>query len=341
MVERVRNGEKPVWHRRTGVALAAVLLLVGVGAGAQGDRARIPAAQRSSWGRVVGWVLDARSRAPIANARVSVEIEGAFPESGSATDATDRRGRYQARAPLGKISSQFDWGRLLTMHPVSLLFSPRSLTKQTRILDLAHANVRVEAEGYRPFVGRVRASVMDPSGFSITLEDVWLARGKARPSRSPRNVCVLSRSKELKIEPAIAAPGEKVRISLATHLPLDRGHKYRAFVASTAIRLVENQLELKRERPGEGDEANRVVFSREVVRPFDRRTTRSASASSWSATVPWCCATGKRERCCRSPATRPSAPRRTAWRKASCRRGWVKRPPRSTGMRKPWRCSRT
>jgi hypothetical protein len=144
-------------------------------AGREGEKERPSTLERSSWGKVIGWVMDANTRQPVPGARISVEIEGAFPETGKSTDVTDARGQFEARAPLGKISSKFDWGRLLTMHPISLLLSPKSVTKQTRMLDVTQVNARVEAGGYKPFVGRVRATLLDPDRFSVTLDDVWLA----------------------------------------------------------------------------------------------------------------------------------------------------------------------
>ncbi|MFN3652048.1 MAG: tetratricopeptide repeat protein [Armatimonadota bacterium] len=231
----------------------------------------VPVLKRPDWGRVIGWVLDAETRRPIPEARIAVEIDGAFPETGKSTDRTDRTGRFEARAPLGKISTKFDWGRLLTMHPISLLLSPRSVTKQTRIVEVAQVNVRVEATGYQPFVGRVRATRTDPERFSITLDDVWLAREGGRGvSFSPTNRR-LEVVEGLAVEPAIAAPGEKVRITLTTQLPVDRGYKYRAYATSTAIRVVDEELELKREK-GPKDET-RVVFSREVTLPKTSQDT--------------------------------------------------------------------
>src|SRR5438105_2648703 len=61
--------------------------------------------KRPSWGKVVGWVVDASARKPIRQAAVSLEIEGAFPASGKSTGQTDAAGRFAARAPLGRISS--------------------------------------------------------------------------------------------------------------------------------------------------------------------------------------------------------------------------------------------
>lgn len=231
--------------------------------------------KRPSWGKVSGWVLDAASRKPVAGARISVELDGAFPEEGKATDETDASGRYDARAPLGKISSKLDWGRVLTMSPFSLLLSPSSVTKKTKILDVAQVNVRVQASGYKPFVGRVRAMSQDPGKFAIMLDDVWLA-----PEQSPLASFTPERLRYeviegLTLEPAIAAPGDKVKISLATQLPVERGYKYRAYLTSTAIRVVENQQELKREKDEKDSSDRRVVFSRTVTLPknsIDRST---------------------------------------------------------------------
>ena len=230
--------------------------------------------QRPTWGKVIGWVLDAGTRVPIAGAHASVEVDGTFPESGRSTCETDAHGRFVARAPLGKISSRFDWGRLLTMYPVSLLLSPRSVTKQTKIIDVTQVNVRVEAAGYQPFVGRVRATLVNPREFSVTLDDVWLAPGKsALVSFTPEQVRQ-EVIESLTAEPAVASPGQKVKVTLAARLPMDRGFRYRACPPSTAIRIVPDQLELKREKPEKAaalpptdTREERVVFSREVTLP--------------------------------------------------------------------------
>jgi tetratricopeptide (TPR) repeat protein len=242
----------------------ALVCLIAVPAQA-GEKDRPDEIRRPSWGKVMGWVLDAATRKPIPGAKVRVEVDGAFPESGKTTDETDAGGQFTAKAPLGQISRKLDWGRLLTMHPVSLVLSPTSAMKKTKILDVTQVNVRVEASGYQPFVGRVRATLVDPADFSITLDDIWLARtGASLVSFTPDNVR-LEVIEGLKVEPAIAAPGQKVKISLSTRLPMDRGYKYRAYATSTAIRLVPDEKELKREK-GE-TEPNRVVFSTEVKLP--------------------------------------------------------------------------
>ena len=254
------------------LALAVTLALGGPSAGYSAEKQpdkkseEAPAVlKRPDWGKVSGWVLDCMTRKPISGARVAVEIGGAFPESGKSTDATDEYGKYTVRAPLGSISSKFDWGRLLTMHPLSLVLDPRAVTKQTKMLDVTQVNVRVEAEGHRPFVGRVRATLADARSFSVTLDDVWLApeRGGGA-SFSPERVR-LEVIESLKVEPYVASPGEKVTISLTTRLPVERGLKYKAQINSTGIRLVDDELELKAEK--NKDDTDRVVFTREVKLP--------------------------------------------------------------------------
>jgi len=254
----------------------ALLIAAPAGAAKKEEKPAPPrpeTVKHPSWGKVSGWVLDASTRKPVAAARVSIEVDGAFPETGKSTDRTDAAGRFDAKAPLGKISSKFDWGRALTMHPISLLISPKSVTKQTRIVDVSQVNARVEADGYRPFVGRVRARLLDASRFAILLDDVWLApEGGSLVSFSPERIR-METIESLAVEPAIAEPGQKVKVTLVTHLPVDRGHKYLAFVTSTRSRLVKDQEELKAEKAPKGQ--TRVVWSKEITlsrTPLDRST---------------------------------------------------------------------
>lgn len=225
--------------------------------------------KRSAWGKVTGWVLDAQTRRPVPGARVAVEIDGAFPESGKSTDLTEADGRFTARAPLGKRSSRFDWGRLLTMSPVSLILSPTSVTKQTRIIDVLQMNVRVEAPGYKPFLGRVRSGVADAGEFELTLDDIWLApEGSQLVSFTPERMRVEAVD-SLKVEPPVVAPGEKVRITLTALLPVARGYKYRAYAVPVDKSILKSQPELKREEPAAaaGYDLSPVAFSREVTIP--------------------------------------------------------------------------
>ncbi|MBI3911158.1 MAG: tetratricopeptide repeat protein [Armatimonadetes bacterium] len=224
-----------------------------------------PGLPRRSWGRVIGWVLDAETRRPLADAVVHVEVEGRFPTEGRAVASSDARGRYQARAPLGRISSRLDWGRVLTTHPFSLIFGPKSLTKQTRALNITQLNLEVTRPGYKPFRGPAPVWQSDAGAFSVTLHDVWLApEASALVSFVPDNIQQES-IEDLRVEPPVARPGEKVRVVLVARLPMERGFRYRAFLTSDKPQLVESSLPLEQQKSA--NPTDPVVFTREVRLP--------------------------------------------------------------------------
>lgn len=223
-----------------------------------------PTIKRPSWGRVVGWVVDASTRKAIPQAAVSLELRGEFPSSGKGTARTDQSGRFVSQAPLGRISSNVDWGRVLTMHPFSLLFSPRAMMRETRIVDVDRMNVRVTAPGYKPFFGSVNAADIHPDGYSLRLEDVWLApAGGKLTSFSPDNLQHESID-SLTASPTICAPGDTVTVTLVAQLPLDRKFHYRAFLKSNNPRLIATDQPLKEQKPAS---PSQVVFSRAIKVP--------------------------------------------------------------------------
>lgn len=218
---------------------------------------------RPDWGKVTGWVVDAASRKPIPDAEISVEVKGEFPEAGRGTAHTDPGGRYVAHAPLGRISASVDMMRLLTMHPFSLLFSPKAMMKETRIVDADRLNLRVTCPGYRPFLGSVRASEENAETYSIRMEDVWLAPlASSLASFSPDNY-QHERIESFSVTPAVCGPGETVTVTLVARLPVDRKEKYTAFLTSNNPRLIGNDQSLKMQ-PMSEDYPDRVVFSRAV-----------------------------------------------------------------------------
>src|SRR3569833_901503 len=124
--------------RRVAPLLSAALVMATPVAGVTDDRKASPtppAIERPNWGKATGWVLDAATRKPILGARVVVEVDGAFPTGGKSADLSDKTGRFDVKAPLGRIFTKVDWGRILSMSPLSMILSPRSVTKQTRLLD--------------------------------------------------------------------------------------------------------------------------------------------------------------------------------------------------------------
>src|SRR5262249_40659608 len=107
----------------------------------------------TSTGTVRGFVIDAETRRPITGARVSVEQDGGFAASGPTVGQTDRAGQYSAPARIGRSWKKIAWMRVLTSYPPLLLLRPQSVQKQSHVIMATRLNVRVERDGYRPFVG--------------------------------------------------------------------------------------------------------------------------------------------------------------------------------------------
>src|SRR5262245_58412461 len=256
--------------RHVAIPLALALALPALGAVAAPTRAPAPASGsapqkepdsaklRPNSGKVVGWVVDAATRRPLSGAAVTVEIDGRFSEGGKGTGTTDAAGRWETRAPLGRISSNLDWGRVLTMHPFSLVFSPKAMMKETRIVDVDQLNVRVSCPGYRPFLGSVRVADANPQGYSLHLEDVWLApEGSALASFSPDTV-QHEMIESLSVKPSVCAPGDTVTVTLVARLPVERRLRYRAFVLSNNSRLLMPDQPLKAQ-PMDKSQPDRLV----------------------------------------------------------------------------------
>ena len=237
------------------------------------DALAAPELKRPDWGKVRGWVLDAETREPIAGARVQIEVGGQFADDGRTLDHTRADGRYEAKAPLGAISSRFDWTRLLSLTPLSILGGPSGFSKQTRVLDVTRLNLRVTADGYRPFLGTVRAEHLQPGKFRVVMTDVWLARaGGKLASFNPSNVRMES-FESLTLDPPVAAPGDTVVATLVTELPVDRDYTYRAFLTSSSPRLLDDNQQLKQDKSRSS--GRRVVFEKTIKTP---KKTRESSA---------------------------------------------------------------
>ena len=264
-----------VYHRRR--LLWPSLVILAITAPLQGP-ATAGSPVRASRGELIGWILNSVSREPVRGARVVVEIAGRFPESGPGVGETDGRGRFVVRLPIGAIESRFDWGRVLTMSPFSLLLSPRALTKHSRIIDVTQANIQVRAPGFRTFTGRVAASRSDAAAFRLTLDDVWLSPIATNtvsftPGRMQHEIV-----DGLSTDPPVALAGEQVRVRLSLRLPLSRGFRYRAFLSSSDHRVLPDDLELKRVKT---DAPNGGPILQEAA-AFERVVRLPPAARGWT-----------------------------------------------------------
>ena len=259
--------------RSLGVALVAVLLAGGSSFGADSSPpAEVPRLPVRSWGRVTGWVIDAATRQPIEGATVRIEVAGRFPEPNSrdrrALATTDATGRFRARAPLGRIVTRLDWGRVLTLHPFSLLVGgPGALTKQTRTLHVVQLNLEVTCAGYQPFRGPVPIAEADADAFAVTLPDIWLAKeGASFVADHLRHEAIL----DWRVEPAVARPGERITVTLTARLPRDRGYRYEGFLTSSNPRLIASPQLLRLQRAtAAGDPSHFRLTLRLPERPRD------------------------------------------------------------------------
>src|SRR5439155_11831908 len=137
---------------------------------------------------------------------------------------------------------------------------PRAMMRETRIVDVDRMNVRVNAPGFKPFLGSVKAADIHPDGYSIRLEDVWLApAGSALTSFSPDNL-QHEAIESLTAAPTVCAPGDTVTVTLVAQLPVDRKIRYRALLTSNNTRLIPSDQSMKAQKPASGS-PNRVVFT--------------------------------------------------------------------------------
>jgi hypothetical protein len=103
----------------------------------------------TSWGDVTGHIYDAKTKAPIMGAVVSVETDTGFEASGQTVSKTDDLGGYRARAILGRISENFDISPAAFSSPIAILLG--SGRNQTKRIDVSQATMRVSAPGCKVF----------------------------------------------------------------------------------------------------------------------------------------------------------------------------------------------
>jgi tetratricopeptide (TPR) repeat protein len=238
----------------------------------------------TSRGAVRGLVLDGQTQKPIADARVQVEEEGAFARQGPTTARTDATGRFTARAQIGRSWRKIDWMRVFTSFPPLLLLRPHSIEKQSNTLLATRVNLRVEKDGYRPFVGEVRCERLDADKLAVDLDDVWLAgcplagAGAALVSFSPSGV----RHEQIEaftVEPAVARPGDRVTITARVRVPFERGGRYRVYLDSSEPQLVVTEQRL--EAAGKPDPQTGLSTFRRVVRLPRSPKVWSTELSPW------------------------------------------------------------
>ena len=191
-------------------------------------------------GDVSGAIYSIGTGLGVAGARVT--------SLGESTDVarlgtTDAGGAFRARVALGTVRRRFDRLRLLALHPVSLLAGPSVLSERTQSLDVTTLALRVAAPGFKTFEGRVRSAVADAERFRLTLDPIWLVPEDEEGCSFTAEAQRLEVVEGLDARPPVAAPGESVRITLRLRVPQGTASRYRAYLSSSAPRLIPSEKE--------------------------------------------------------------------------------------------------
>ncbi len=205
--------------RRRAACLLALVVIAGLLAGPCSARpGRDAAVAATNWGSVVGRVYDAVTGAPLPKARVVVQEGGRFADEGRTVGNTDKMGRYDCRAPLGRISTKYSVaGALGGALGLGGLFGPVSTT--TRRIDVTQVALRVTAEGYHPFEGVVRCRAADPDRFFVSMEPVLLTPDSLSEVSTTADGWGGVRILSVAVEPEIARPRGKVKVTARVRAP--------------------------------------------------------------------------------------------------------------------------
>ncbi|MEI6913774.1 MAG: tetratricopeptide repeat protein [Armatimonadota bacterium] len=165
-------------------------------------------AEPTTIGRVVGRIYDAATGTPMQKAIVCVEKDGQFPADKKDWSTTDELGTYKCEATIGRISSNIDIGRVLLSSPVALLFG--SGQHKTKRVDVSRVNIRVTADGYKPFEGPVSARSQDAERFELLMEPVLLVPGGSSEISTSAVGWGTVKLVSLSLEPSVVESGAEV-----------------------------------------------------------------------------------------------------------------------------------
>lgn len=201
------------------VSLFVALVLVGTapvtGAESQKQPSAAPVlgerdklAEPTHVGRVTGHVYDAVTGDPIAGAVVSIERDGVFPTTDKEQTRTDVLGWYRGNAEIGRVSSNIDVGRALLSSPVAILLG--SATHTTKRVDVSRLNVRVEAEGYKPYEGPLSVKSQLAGQFEVQMQPVLMVPTTASTVSTAAAGWGSIKLLSLSLNPATATSGQTV-----------------------------------------------------------------------------------------------------------------------------------
>lgn len=180
---------------------------------ASGDKAVDP----THYGKVMGYIFDAATGAPLAGTTVIVAEDGTFKEGAKTTATSDAAGNYKCQAQIGRISSNFDWGKALGSSLIGIVSG--SATTKTKRIDVSRLNLRVDCNGYNRFEGVVPCRSINTDTFSVMMEPIYLTK---LPSTEVSTVAVGWGSAEIvsaEITPSITRKRSKITLTIKLKSP--------------------------------------------------------------------------------------------------------------------------
>lgn len=175
------------------------------------------AVEATSWGKVVGRVHDAETRAPLDGAEVVVQQEGEFADKGRCVAKTNVKGQYTCGARLGRVSDSFDLGRFLNTGLIGLLGG--GAKKVTKRVDITRLNVRVTHDGYRTFEGSVPCRSVDASKFTVAMEPILLTKATSSEVATVAEGWGAVRVLDVAVDPPILRPRDKATLIARLECP--------------------------------------------------------------------------------------------------------------------------
>jgi len=165
----------------------------------------------TSWGNVYGHVYDAVTGAPIEKAKISVQLDDGFQEKGRSVDDSDLLGEYKVQCVLGRISNNFDIGRALLSSPMGMLFG--GATNTTKRIDVSRVNLKVHADGYKPFEGMAVARTQNAKAFRIDMEPILLVPDKVHGESVSAIGWAAVRIVDAWAKPSVAKKGDQIQLT--------------------------------------------------------------------------------------------------------------------------------
>ena len=166
-------------------------------------------AERDS-GPVIGYVLEAGTKRPIAGATVRVAQGGEFAQEGPGVATTDERGRFEVQAAIGRK------GTTTTFN----LFESFQRTKEYR-LDVGQLDLQVTHADYQAFTGRVRVDYVSSRLFGLFLYPVCLAPAGAPLTSFAVQGSSSERLRSFLLSSAVVASKGKLTISATLEAPYE------------------------------------------------------------------------------------------------------------------------